>query len=191
MNLLAVTSSQESPFHLSWESDLSWEFQKWFSPILKWRWWFRVQRGCQGLGSIVNKNYTEFVAFLDSFTTHDVVCWMIHEKWNQVIRLLDWRHTTLTLDNCPIQAHNSACGHPEITWLAQAIFIAERFLSSYQYKRWFWLLNEIMVLDANIWWLADRGMYNWDAIKAQQKDIVWKMHWYIQTLVAALKQRAI
>ncbi len=184
--------NQQPLSQLLWGSDLlKQEFLKWFSPILKWRWWFRVQKGYELFEPIAGKILSELIIFLELFAKKKLVCWLVHETGKHVIGLVDWRFVPLTQFNCNMQDSNSACGHPEISGLAQAIFIAERLIWNRFYTRWFGLLNAIIGFDTDIWWLAENWIYNKPAVINKQEIIAWNIVTYIQELVEKLREKSI
>ncbi len=190
MALLVPQISSESLSHLLWGSDLlKEEFKKWFNSILKWKSPLRVQKGYELFPPIAEKNLSELIAFLEGFAQNKILCWFTHEIPGKVIVLLDEWTKPLTSSNCPIRFNNPACGHPEITWLAQAVFIAEKVIWHFLYRRWLPLLNMIIIEDTHIWSSFDIGIYvNKLLLLKKQEEISWKIQWYIRELVEKLRE---
>ena len=157
------------------------DFQQWFTVALKWVSPIRLSNSREILQKLTNWNVWDLVWFLQGFTGKRILCWFVHEMWEKVIRVVwYWWEVSLSQFNCPMQDGNLACWHPELSWLAHAIFLAEKVLNLHKYRKWISLLSKIIRLDENVWDLPDSWRWHKQQILQEQQALFPVILSYIQ-----------
>ena len=129
------------------------------------------------------------IDFLWKFIHKPISCWLVHEMWERVIVLVDKSTLKLNQFSCPMQEYNLACWHPELSKLAHAIFLAEKLLNDYRYKRWILILKEFIELDELVWALPSSWRDRKQQIINHQNNLIPTTTEYVSELIRALNEK--